>query len=131
MDFPAPKPILDALRKALDHGVLGYELASKQLLETVAARMEHLYGWKVKPEAIVPVTGIVNGLILQHVRSVRRKRDTSSSRLFIMKSIGIFSKSRQRRRACSCCVTRITRWGSSFRVGIYYEWRRSVWRIRF
>jgi len=61
MDFPAPKPILDALRKAVDHGVLGYELPSKTLLETVAARMDHLYGWKVKPESIVPVTGIVSG----------------------------------------------------------------------
>jgi len=24
MDFPAPKPILSALRKAVEHGVLGY-----------------------------------------------------------------------------------------------------------
>ena len=60
MDFPSPKPILDALRKALNHGVLGYELASHTLLETVAARMDRLYGWKVKPESIVPVTGIVS-----------------------------------------------------------------------
>jgi cystathionine beta-lyase len=61
MDFPAPKPILDALRKAVNHGVLGYELASKALLETVAGRMDHLYGWKVKTESVVPVTGIVSG----------------------------------------------------------------------
>ena len=61
MDFPAPKPILDALRKATNQGVLGYELASNTLLETVAARMDHLYGWKVKPESVVPVTGIVSG----------------------------------------------------------------------
>jgi len=61
MDFPAPKPILDELRKAVNQGVLGYELASKTLLETVAARMDRLYGWKVKPESIVPVTGIVSG----------------------------------------------------------------------
>jgi cystathionine beta-lyase len=61
MDFPAPKPILDTLREALNHGVLGYELASNTLLETVAGRMERLYGWKVKPEWIVPVTGIVSG----------------------------------------------------------------------
>ena len=26
MDFPAPRPILDALHKAVDHGVLGYEI---------------------------------------------------------------------------------------------------------
>jgi len=61
MDFPAPRPILDALHKAVDQGVLGYELPSLALKETVAARMDHLYGWKVKPESIVPVTGIVSG----------------------------------------------------------------------
>ena len=61
MDFPSPRPILDALHKVLDHGVLGYELPSLALKETVAARMDHLYGWKVKPESIVPVTGIVSG----------------------------------------------------------------------
>ena len=61
MDFPAPKPILEALHKALQHGVLGYELASNMLLETVAERMERLYGWKVKPEWVIPVTGIVSG----------------------------------------------------------------------
>src|SRR5512145_937085 len=61
MDFPAPKPVLDALRQALNHGVLGYEVASKALLETVAERMDRIYGWKVRPEWVVPVTGIVSG----------------------------------------------------------------------
>ena len=61
MDFPAPKPILNMLHKAVDHGVLGYELPSIVLKETVAARMDKLYGWKIKPEAAVAVTGIVSG----------------------------------------------------------------------
>jgi len=61
MDFPAPQPILDELRKAVKQGVLGYELPSPALLETVAARMDRLYGWKVQPEAVIPVTGIVSG----------------------------------------------------------------------
>jgi cystathionine beta-lyase len=61
MDFPAPKPILDELGAAVSQGVLGYEMPSKELLETVAARMDRLYHWKVKPEAVVPVTGIVSG----------------------------------------------------------------------
>jgi cystathionine beta-lyase len=61
MDFPAPKPILDALREAVRHGVLGYEWASKPLLETVAVRLERLYRWKVQPEWVIPVTGIVSG----------------------------------------------------------------------
>ena len=62
MDFPSPKPILDALKKQLDHGVFGYEWAhGTKLPEVVANRMERLYNWKVQPEAVLTVTGIVSG----------------------------------------------------------------------
>jgi cysteine-S-conjugate beta-lyase len=61
MDFPAPKPILDAIHKAVRHGVLGYELPSNALLKTVAGRMDRLYSWKVEPEWVIPVAGIVSG----------------------------------------------------------------------
>ncbi|HET7143301.1 MAG TPA: PatB family C-S lyase [Anaerolineales bacterium] len=61
MDFSAPRPILNSLHKAVDHGVLGYELPSMALKETVAARMDRLYSWKVKPEMVTAVTGIVSG----------------------------------------------------------------------
>lgn len=61
MDFPTPKPILDALHKHLDHGVLGYEIPGSVLQETVSARMDKLYKWKVQPEAVLAVTGIVSG----------------------------------------------------------------------
>jgi cystathionine beta-lyase len=45
----------------VSQGVLGYELPSPALYETVAARMEKLYRWKVKPESVTAVTGIVSG----------------------------------------------------------------------
>ena len=61
MDFRSPPAVLTALRKAVDHGVLGYELPSRSLRETVAARMDRLYGWKVDPDWVVTVTGIVSG----------------------------------------------------------------------
>ncbi len=61
MDFPAPKPILNALHKVADHGVLGYEIPGKVLQETVSARMDRLYKWKVQPESVLAVTGIVSG----------------------------------------------------------------------
>ena len=61
MDFRSPPPVLRGLRNALDHGVMGYELPSSSLLETVAGRMERLYGWKIAPEMVIPVTGIVSG----------------------------------------------------------------------
>jgi cystathionine beta-lyase len=61
MDFRSPKPILDALHKAVDHGVFGYELVPNVLRETVAARLDRLYRWKVKPDTVIAVTGIVSG----------------------------------------------------------------------
>ncbi|HUI88869.1 MAG TPA: MalY/PatB family protein [Anaerolineales bacterium] len=61
MDFRSPKPILDMLHRAVDHGIFGYELVPASLKETVAARMDQLYRWKVQPEAVIAVTGIVSG----------------------------------------------------------------------
>ncbi len=61
MDFPAPKPILDELHKVVNQGVLGYEMPSQSLQETVAKRMDRLYRWKVQPDSVVAVTGIVSG----------------------------------------------------------------------
>ena len=61
MDFRAPTPIIKALRKAVDHGVLGYELISTTLKESIAARMFKLYKWKIKPEEVIPVAGVVSG----------------------------------------------------------------------
>jgi cysteine-S-conjugate beta-lyase len=61
MDFPAPPAILDSLHSAVSHGVFGYEAATKALKETVAARIEKLYGWKVDPQAVIATPGIVSG----------------------------------------------------------------------
>jgi cysteine-S-conjugate beta-lyase len=74
MDFPAPKPILNELHKVLDQGVLGYELTSRSLQETVAARMDYLYRWKVKPEDVVATTGIVSGFSVAARAFGSRKR---------------------------------------------------------
>jgi cystathionine beta-lyase len=59
-DFRAPEPILAALRAQLEHGVLGYEFPRPRLRETVAARMDALYGWSVDPDWVVATPGIVS-----------------------------------------------------------------------
>ena len=61
MDFRVPLPVLEALHKAVEHGVLGYEIPSTALMETVTARMDKLYGWKIEPEMVVATPGIVSG----------------------------------------------------------------------
>jgi cystathionine beta-lyase len=61
MDFLTPQPILDALRLAIGQGVLGYATPSRLLFETVVARMDTLYGWKIDPDLVVATPGIVSG----------------------------------------------------------------------
>jgi len=61
MDFRTPEPILDAIRVALDQGVLGYEFIQPHTQKIVAERMERLYGWQVDPDWVVNTTGVVSG----------------------------------------------------------------------
>jgi len=60
MDFPAPPPVIEALRAAVEHGVFGYEMPSRALRESVAARMQKLYNWDVHPESVIATPGIVS-----------------------------------------------------------------------
>lgn len=61
MDFAAPPPVLAALHAKETHGVFGYEVLSRELAETTAARMQKLYGWQVLPERVAAVPGVVAG----------------------------------------------------------------------
>ncbi len=61
LDFPAPPPVIDALRRRVDHGVFGYGCEPDHLRELLVERMERLYGWRIQPADIVFVPGIVTG----------------------------------------------------------------------
>jgi cystathionine beta-lyase len=61
MDFAAPEPIWKALQCTLENAVLGYEFPTRELCETVAVRMQRLYGWQVPPDAVVATPGVVAG----------------------------------------------------------------------
>ena len=64
MDFAAPEAIISSLRTRLEHGILGYELPSRELFETVAARLQRLYNWKIEPGMVVATPGVVAGFVL-------------------------------------------------------------------
>ncbi len=61
MDFPAPQPVHAALQRALAHGVLGYEFPTRQLRETVAARMARIHNWQVEPDWVLATPGVIAG----------------------------------------------------------------------
>lgn len=61
MDFASPQPVIDALKERADHGVFGYTFENPVLSELIVARMDALYGWKIRQEDIVFLPGVVSG----------------------------------------------------------------------
>jgi cystathionine beta-lyase len=64
MDFRAPPPVLEALARRIDHGVLGYSVLPSSLRDAIVRRMQRLYRWKIQPDWIVMLPGVVAGLHL-------------------------------------------------------------------
>jgi cysteine-S-conjugate beta-lyase len=63
-DFRAPPAVLDALSARVAHGVLGYTAPPEALREAIVERLRRLYGWRVEPDWIVFLPGVVPGLHL-------------------------------------------------------------------
>jgi putative C-S lyase len=63
-DFRAPPCVLEALAARLAHGVLGYTVPPPELREAIVARMLRLYRWRIEPDWIVFLPGVVPGLHL-------------------------------------------------------------------
>jgi cystathionine beta-lyase len=63
-DFRAPPAVLEALSARIAHGVLGYTFAPEALREAVVERLQRLYAWRVQPDWIVFLPGVVPGLHL-------------------------------------------------------------------
>lgn len=61
MDFASPEPVGRALRERAAHGVFGYVFEEPQFFEVVAERIARRYGWRVAPEAVVLLPGVIAG----------------------------------------------------------------------
>jgi cysteine-S-conjugate beta-lyase len=70
-DFRAPECVLEALAARLRHGVLGYTVPPPELREAIVARMQRLYRWRIEPDWIVFLPGVVPGLHLAARHLVR------------------------------------------------------------
>jgi len=64
MDFRSPEPVIRALHERVEHGVFGYPTPPPELFEVIVERLERLYGWKVSPDALYFLPGVVTGLNL-------------------------------------------------------------------
>ena len=63
MDFASPEPVVRALRERVEHGVFGYghQLEVTELSEVFADRLQKRYGWRVSPDALVLIPGVIPG----------------------------------------------------------------------
>ena len=64
MDFRSPRPVIKALLERVEHGIFGYTSAPEVLYETVIDMLRREYDWKVHPEWLVWLPGLVTGLNL-------------------------------------------------------------------
>lgn len=64
MDFTSPPEVITALQERVAHGVFGYACESKELKEIITARMEDLYQWRITPDDVILLPGVVAGFNL-------------------------------------------------------------------
>lgn len=58
-DWPTCPEVLDALKRRVDNGVIGYTDISPEYLAAVTGWYERRHHWKVEPDWVVPTGGIV------------------------------------------------------------------------
>ncbi len=62
MDFRTPPFVIDALKKRLEHEILGYTFACEEWYTSIINWLQQRYQWKVTREMLTFVPGIVRGL---------------------------------------------------------------------
>ena len=62
MDFASPEPVVRALRERAAHGVFGYVYEEPRFFEVAAERIGRRYGWRVGPESVVMLPGVIAGI---------------------------------------------------------------------
>ncbi|MBT8368521.1 MAG: PatB family C-S lyase [Deltaproteobacteria bacterium] len=62
MDFRSPPAVIRALQQRVAYGIFGYPVAPDELNEVVVAMLRSRYDWKVKPEWLIWLPGLVTGI---------------------------------------------------------------------
>ena len=64
MDFPSPAPVIRALTERVHHGVFGYTTEPEELRQVIVERLARLYQWRVQPEEVLIMPGVIHGVNL-------------------------------------------------------------------
>ncbi len=74
VDFKSPPAVIEALQTRVAQGVFGYGYTPPELIEVIVERMHKLYDWKIQPDWLVFLPGLVCGLNLS-VRAFTKEGD--------------------------------------------------------
>ncbi len=75
MDFQAPPCVLDALNKAVEHGIFGYPMTGQGYYDAIIRWFDTRFGWKIRQEWLIQTPGVVFALSAA-VRAATRPGDT-------------------------------------------------------
>jgi cystathionine beta-lyase len=64
MDFRPPPPVLEAMRKRLEHGVFGYETVPDGLMPALTGWLQTRHGWRVDQSQILRAPNVLNSLAM-------------------------------------------------------------------
>ncbi|MBU5255576.1 MalY/PatB family protein [Tissierella praeacuta] len=74
MDFRVADEILDAMKKTIDHGIIGYDDRPDSFYESIINWVKDRYNWDIKKEWLVFTPGVVPGLGIS-VKSFSKEGD--------------------------------------------------------
>lgn len=75
MDFPAPQPVLDALRKAVDHGIFGYSEVKDAYYQALSGWFQKHFHWETCPQWLIKTPGVVFALAMA-IRALTKEGDS-------------------------------------------------------
>lgn len=58
-DWPAPGPVIEAVKKRVEHGIFGYTEPGEELDRVVVNWVKRRYNWEIKSEWLVYISGVV------------------------------------------------------------------------
>lgn len=58
-DWPAPEPVIEAVKKRVEHGIFGYTEPGEKLDRVVVNWVKRSYHWEIESEWLVYISGVV------------------------------------------------------------------------
>lgn len=64
MDFMVPKPVIEALKKRVEHGIYGYTSRSSSYWEAISGWFKRRHGWEINKDWITHSPGVLPAILI-------------------------------------------------------------------